>query len=118
MVINLGTNDFSTAVDPTEPEFTGAYVELLERVRTAYPDALILCTVGPLLNGADLTTARAEITAAVEQRVSAGDTRVQSFELAPQDANDGLGCDYHPSLITHEKMADVLTSKLETELGW
>ncbi|HTV26049.1 MAG TPA: SGNH/GDSL hydrolase family protein [Polyangiaceae bacterium] len=119
VVINLGTNDFSTAVDPTDEEFVSAYVELLERVRTAYPDALILCTVGPLLNGADLTTARTDITTAVQQRIDAGDDQVQTFELAPQDgATDGLGCDYHPSLVTHEKMADVLTSKLAAELGW
>jgi hypothetical protein len=118
VVINLGTNDMSTLSDPSEPEFTSAYVDLLTRVRTAYPDALILCTVGPLLNGADLTTARAYIAAAVQQRVSAGDTEVQTFELAPTNASDGYGCDYHPSLRTHEIMAEALTSTLETELGW
>jgi lysophospholipase L1-like esterase len=118
VVINLGTNDLSTMIDPSEQEFTGAYVDLLTRVRTAYPDALILCTVGPLLNGADLTTARAYIAAAVQQRLSAGDAAVQTFELAPTNASDGYGCDYHPSLRTHEIMAEALTSTLETELGW
>src|SRR5690606_26161583 len=76
VVINLGTNDLSTAVDPSEEEFVAAYVELLERVRAAYPDALILCTVGPLLSGADLAAARAYIDAAVAQRASARDGAV------------------------------------------
>lgn len=118
VVINLGTNDMSTTSDPSEQEFTRAYADLLARVRTAYPDALILCTVGPLLNGADLTTARAYIAAAVLQRVSAGDDAVQTFELAPTNASDGYGCDYHPSLRTHEIMAEALTTALRAELGW
>jgi hypothetical protein len=118
VVINLGTNDMSTASDPSEQEFTSAYVELLTRVRTAYPEALILCTVGPLLNGTDLTSARAHIDAAVQQRLSAGDDNVKTFELQPADAADGYGCDYHPSLRTHERMAEVLTTTLQTELGW
>lgn len=118
VVINLGTNDMSTTTDPSEQEFTAAYVDLLTRVRTAYPDALILCTVGPLLNGTDLTTTRAYIAAAVQQRASAGDGGVQTFELAPTNPSDGYGCDYHPSLRTHEIMAEVLTTTLQTELGW
>lgn len=118
VVVNLGTNDLSTAVDPTQTEFQAAYVALLERVRAAYPDALILGTVGPLLTGADLTTARAYIDGAVQSRVAAGDTRVKSFELAPQNPADGYGCDYHPSLRTHEIMADALTNVLRAELGW
>lgn len=118
VVVNLGTNDMSTDVDPSDQEFVTAYAELLTRVRSAYPDALILCTVGPLLNGTDLTTARAYIAAAVEQRTGAGDSNVQTFELAPTNPIDGYGCDYHPSLRTHEVMAEVLTSTLEAELGW
>jgi lysophospholipase L1-like esterase len=118
VVINLGTNDFSTMVDPTEPEFVAAYVALLERVRSAYPDALILCSVGPLLGGTDLTTARANIASAVQQRADAGDPGVKTFEFAQTDPNDGYGCDYHPSLVTHEIMAGVLTEVLAAELGW
>jgi lysophospholipase L1-like esterase len=118
VVINLGTNDFSTDSDPSEAEFVAAYVALLERVRGAYPEAMILCTVGPLLNGADLTTARDYIESAVAQRLAAGDAGLRTFELDPQDPSNGLGCDYHPSLVTHEIMADLLTATLQVELGW
>jgi hypothetical protein len=118
VVINLGTNDMSTMIDPSEQEFTSAYVELLTRVRTVYPEALILCTVGPLLNGADLASARAYISGAVQQRVSSGDDGVQTFELAPTNGSDGYGCDSHPSLRTHEIMADALTATLQAGLGW
>ena len=49
---------------------------------------------------------------------SAGDTQVGSFEIAPQDQADGLGCDWHPSLKTHQKMAAVLEAALKSALGW
>jgi lysophospholipase L1-like esterase len=118
VVINLGTNDFSTAVDPSDTDFDAAYVNLLAHLRAVYPGALLLCTVGPLLNGTDLTTARADIAAAVQTRNAAGDTQVETFELAPTDPANGYGCDYHPSLATHQVMADALTSVLRAKLGW
>lgn len=31
---------------------------------------------------------------------------------------DGYGCDWHPSAKTNAKMADLLTAKLKTLLGW
>lgn len=118
VIVNLGTNDFSTNQDPTREEFVTAYVALLERIRKQHPGALILCTVGPMLSGADLTAARTYIDSAVQQRVTAGDARVETFELAPQDAANGYGCDWHPSLRTHELMAEKLTAVLREELGW
>lgn len=118
VVINLGTNDFSTAMDPTQDQFEQALGALIEHMRAEYPDALILATVGPLLNGADLTTARLYIANVVKKRNDAGDAKVQTFELAPTNAADGYGCDWHPSLKTHQVMADALTAKLRAELGW
>jgi lysophospholipase L1-like esterase len=115
VVINLGTNDVSTPVDPTEAQFTGAYRTFLQHVRGKYPAALILCTVAPLLGGADLTEARAYIDAAV---AATGDARIKSFPMAQTDPADGWGCDFHPSVKTHQKMAATLTAQLKAELGW
>jgi lysophospholipase L1-like esterase len=118
VVINLGTNDFSTAVDPTTADFEAAYVALLEHVRSEYADATILCTIGPLLSGTDLTTVRTSIDNAVQARAAQGDTKVKTFELEPTDPANGYGCDYHPSSRTHEIMADALTAELRADLGW
>jgi len=118
VIINLGTNDFSTAQDPTPAEFEAAYVALLEQIRAVYTDALVLCTIGPMLSGDDLATARDAIAAAVRARVDAGDQNVKLFQLAPTDPANGYGCDWHPSLRTHQVMADVLTTVLRSELGW
>jgi len=84
-------------------------------VRSKYPAALILCTVAPLLSGADLTEARAYIDAAV---AATGDARIKSFPMAQTDPTDGWGCDFHPSVKTHQKMAATLTAQLKAELGW
>ena len=55
VVINLGTNDISNNKgDPGMP-FRDAYRGFVETVRAKYPDALIICMIGPLLSrhGAD-----------------------------------------------------------------
>jgi hypothetical protein len=115
VVINLGTNDFSTNTDPSEAQFTSAYRGFLLHVRERYPHARILCTIGPLLSGADLTNVRKYIANAV---ADSGDDNMTTFELEAQSAMDGLGCDYHPSLKTHQKMADQLTRTLKLEMAW
>lgn len=115
VVINLGTNDYSTADDPPQDVFVPAYVALLERVRQGYPDAFILTTVGNLLFGQDIPDARAAIAAAVAEFQARGNDRVAVWEM--NVANTAPGCDYHPSLATHQAMADALTAQLRSVLG-
>jgi lysophospholipase L1-like esterase len=116
VLINLGTNDFSTDGDPSPELFHERYTAFLEHIRAKYADALILCTVGPMLSGDDLVAARSGIAAAVQARNDAGDQQVQAWEL--NIANDAPGCDWHPSVATHQAMADALVAKLTTELDW
>ena len=116
VVINLGTNDFSTEDDPSLPDFQEAYVDLLREVRSRYPEALLLCTVGPLLYGQDLTDARAGIAAAVDAFEGEGDTNVRVWEM--DISNDAPGCDYHPSLATHRAMGEALAAELRASLAW
>lgn len=110
VVINLGTNDFSTDGDPAPELFEREYRALLERVRVAYPDAFVLCTVGPLLGGADLAAARSGIASAVAAFEAAGGSNVGVWEM--NVPNDNPGCDYHPSLATHAAMAEGLIERL------
>jgi lysophospholipase L1-like esterase len=116
VVVNLGTNDFSTEGDPSESEFVGAYVGLLERIRDVYPDARILCTVAPLLSQAESELVMGYIQQAVDVRVGAGDGDVARIDLYVD--NEGWGCDWHPSIATHEAMAALLESELKTAMGW
>jgi lysophospholipase L1-like esterase len=115
VVVNLGTNDFSTDDDPTQAEFQAAYLALLQTIRGKYPNARIVCTNGPMLSGTDLTTVRSYIQSVVE---TLADPKVQSLEIPAQDGSDGYGCDWHPSQARHEKMAELLTTALKSALGW
>jgi len=115
VVINLGTNDLSTNTDPDQATFESGYKALLVRVRHAYPNARILCTNGPMLSGTDLNNVRLYIGDAVAELA---DPNISTFEIATQDGSDGFGCDSHPSLERHKKMATVVTAALKTALGW
>jgi lysophospholipase L1-like esterase len=116
VIINLGTNDYSTDSDPSDNEFVTEYTQMLEKLRIRYPDAFILCVLAPLLSGSDLDIAMNNIKAAVAARNAAGDGNVASFDMAANNPNPG--CDYHPSLSTHEAMADELKAPLSAALGW
>ncbi len=116
LVINLGTNDFSTEPDPPDAEFVGAYRALITSARTRYPHAFILSTVGPMLAGDDLARAQAGIAEAVRQRRASGDARVAFYPM--RTSNDRPGCDWHPSTTTHRKMAEELARELARVLGW
>lgn len=116
VIVNLGTNDFSTEPDPEENHFVTAYVELLKKIRAANPKALILCTIGPMLGPDDLAKAERAIAKAVEQLKSQGDARVIVHHMKTD--NQSPGCDWHPSLATHQRMADELALPLKAGLGW
>jgi lysophospholipase L1-like esterase len=115
VVVNLGTNDFSTAVDPDQATFVAGYRALLTRIRGHYPNAHILCTNGPMLSGADLATLRGYLQSVVTEL---SDPKVSTFEIPPQDGSDGFGCDWHPSAARHQKVAAVVEAALRDALGW
>jgi lysophospholipase L1-like esterase len=117
VVIDLGTNDFAKG-DPGSA-FTTAYVAFVKQIRGHYPKAEIFVTLGPMLDGANLTQARTYLNSVVSTVKSGGDAHVSFLEFAEQNITaDGGGCDYHPSLKTHQKMASTLTAAIETKMGW
>ncbi len=114
VIVNLGTNDYSTDHDPSDARFIAEYERLLRSIRSSYPQAFILATVGPLLGGQDLVLARKNIQAVVDRLVESGDPKVASYAM--QTTNENPGCDYHPGLSTHEQMATELEAQLRPHL--
>lgn len=112
VVINLGTNDFSLNVDPGQ-NFVNAMTAFVGQVRSHYPSAPIVLAGSPMLGGTQHTTHKAYL-----DTVARGAARTSVLDLAVQDANDGFGCDFHPSEITAQKMADRLSAQLHALLGW
>ncbi len=116
VIVNLGTNDFSTEPDPSESTFVTAYVELLAEVRRQSPTAFVLTTIGPMLGGADLERAERYIRKAVDNRVKSGDSRVVYHKLRTRNIDPG--CNWHPGLKTHQQMAAELEEPVARALAW
>lgn len=123
VIINLGSNDFAPEVADSSP-FAGAYERLLNAVRTRYPAAHLFAAVGPLLRDSapprrcELSTVREILVGIVAGRRAEGDTKVYFLEHEPTRPEEGWGCDYHPSVRTHARMAQELECALRRELGW
>jgi len=118
VVINLGTNDISNNKgDPGMP-FRDAYQGLTQTIRAKYPNALIVCIIGPLLSGSDLDTIRGHITAVVSARKAAGDSNIEFFDQIQPQTSDKAACQYHPDPAENQIMADLLAAELKTRLHW
>lgn len=115
VVIDLGTNDFSTDGDPPENVFVPAYVAFLAHLRDVYPDAFIL-PVAPVLFGNEAVMVAGYLQSAVDQRHAAGDMQVAFADINVQW--NGSGCDGHPNLAAHAGMAAKLVTELQAHLGW
>ncbi|MFE8604118.1 SGNH/GDSL hydrolase family protein [Archangium violaceum] len=125
IVINLGNNDFNVTGDdklptsPPEKEFKDAYAAFVVQLREYYPNAKIICTVGPMMNdnypaGRQHWTKMREY--AREMVESLDDENVIYFAYTPI-VGDPYGEDWHPTNESHAKMAEELTPTLK-ELGF
>ena len=122
VVLNLGTNDanpirFYTELDAipaVEDRFQQRYAEFLAAVRALNgPDALIVCTLGPIDH---FLWDRLRDAAAQYQRVS-GDGRLLLFKFVPvKILTEGYGAVGHPSLKTHIRMGHELAHILRPYL--
>jgi lysophospholipase L1-like esterase len=122
VVIDVGGNDFWDS-DPTEALYVPAYRALVDDVRRAHPRAHIVCAVGPASdewppNTKTLTLWRSYLTHLVDAYHAAGDARVHVLEFGTITKDEPRGCDYHPGLATHARLARELTPKIKELTGW
>jgi lysophospholipase L1-like esterase len=120
VVINLGTNDWAHG-DPGAP-FETAYLAFIEQVRAHYPDAWLFLTIGSMLAKAELGQVSARLATIVKARSSRGDTKITAFDFGTQNlGSDGSipsGCDWHPNIAEHQRMAEILEAQIRAKLGW
>jgi lysophospholipase L1-like esterase len=115
VVVNLGTNDFSTGDDPPADVFVPAYVAFLAHLRDVYPDAYVL-VLAPSLWSDEATMVAGYLQSVVAERHAAGDDAVDVADINVPWI--GAGCDGHPSAATHEGMGARLVEELQARLGW
>jgi len=111
IVVYLGTNDFSTALNPGEPwpttdslvaAYQTAYSDFLQKLRTRYGVDTIIVAVGA-------GSFAGYVQQVVQQRTDAGDTGVRYWFLDPSGL-DFLGCQWHYSTRDHQIIADRLST--------
>lgn len=117
VVIALGGNDFRDSI-PDQQGWTAGYEAFIARVRKNYPHAVIYCASSPMLPGDKDAALRADLRQIVQDENAADDAQVKYLDFATQQASDGYGADWHPSLKTHQIMAKALLTALKSDPGW
>lgn len=112
VVVNLGTNDKRQPID--EQAWRSAYRAFIAQIRAAHPQAHLFLCIGPMGQG---IIAKAN-EAVVADCAAQGDARVHALALADQQAADGIGADWHPSVRTHQRMADAISAAIRKALAW
>lgn len=117
VVINLGTNDFSTTPHPDRGSFLNAYKELIFKVRNTHGDVPIFCVVGPMINEPCFSYVK-ELTDYYRNEVN--DEQVYFAGLPDNLLNQGedLGSDWHPSYRGQLKIASQLLGAIATVMEW
>ncbi len=117
VVINLSTNDFSSGV-PERKGWVAGYEAFVVRVRKNYPSSAIYCATSPMMGGDGGKIAASYLTQIVSDENALGDKNVRLLVFETQDWKNGFGADWHPSVKTHQIMADKLAATLKADLGW
>lgn len=113
VVINLGTNDFSTEPHPYRLEFKEAYTRMLKQLREHYGDVPILCLFCSTIT-APVYEYYAETVAAMN------DKNIRLLRL-PADLFDekvDYGSVSHPNRIGQRKLAMSIIPTVATMTGW
>lgn len=117
VVINLGTNDFSTMPYPDKDVFQSAYVKLINRVRTLYPNVTIFCISGPMI-GEPCTGYVREVVQLEQKRLKRYND-IYFVEINKSwMADNEWGCDWHPNIAGMKRMADILSAAIKLRMNW
>jgi hypothetical protein len=126
--ITLGGNDYDVpsagAPPPPLAGFQQKYADLVALVRQKHPAAHVVCAVSTSLQdaypvGYDAYTSVKTALAAVVAAANATDPKVHYFEFTRAVfPGDLTGCEYHPNVQKHRKMADEAIAFVRSKTGW
>ncbi len=113
VVINLGTNDFSTQPYPSNEAFVNGYKDLLASVRKSYGNVPVFCLSSPMSNELQrecITKALADLKDPKLFYVP-----IYNYVLNP---NGDYGASSHPSRSGQEKMSMLLIPYISSVMDW
>jgi lysophospholipase L1-like esterase len=111
VVINLGTNDYDSKPSPTFPQFAAAYNLFIKRIQMEYSvNTKFFLVCGPMLDTPCMT---------IESIVRSYPSNVyfvnlQNILVWPGD----YGCDGHPNIAGHAKMAKLTLPVIQAAMNW
>jgi len=114
VVINLGTNDFSTQPHPDKAVFQDAYIRLIGRIQGLYAGAKVFCVCGPMIGEPCLGYIREAVTQLRNGGEAVYFIEVKSSIMTSAD----WGCDWHPNVKGQRKIAGVITPVIRDAMGW
>lgn len=111
VILHLGTNDNSWVrnLEDRRLSFVNLYEQMLEAIHRRSPKAKIVCCLGAM--GQELCDSVEQALANFTKTFTSVKTKFVKFPLQDED-NDGVGTDWHPSAVTHEKMSELLKQAL------
>lgn len=124
IVVNLCTNDFAQD-NPDEESWVNAYHVFLDELRNDAPKSVIYCAIGPMIHDfwppgkQARSTASRYIERVVKERNTRGDQKIRFIDFGVRnEATDGIGADWHPTVKSHQGMAEALISVIQSDLSW
>ncbi|HEX3985478.1 MAG TPA: GDSL-type esterase/lipase family protein [Acidobacteriaceae bacterium] len=117
LVIALGTNDFSTPLNPGErwktraalhADFEATYLRFLQELRTRNPHADMIVWATEMANG----EIEAEARKVVDRMKKRGDTHIT---FVPIDGLSFTACDSHPSLADEKTISGKIEGAIDSD---
>ena len=114
VMINLGTNDFSPVAIPTDEQYVGADLKMIETIRSRYAGVKILC-ITPHSAGRYLKAA----IGLLRERVSGMKDVYMALPLDGIVTEErDMGADWHPNYQGQKKIAMSLIPQISAIMGW
>lgn len=117
VVINLGTNDFSTKPFPEKEVFKAGYANLINEVMKQYGDLPVFCIVGPMMDEPCYSYVKemVEDFRFARQKKNVYFVGIPSYLMDPEK---DLGSDTHPNYTGQRKMAAHVLPVISSILKW
>ncbi len=119
VVINLGTNDFSTHPYPDSAVFVNAYGRLIDHVRSLYPGVTLFCCCGPMIGEPCFEYVKEVVNLQQEKEGRNKDVFFVNMDSSRINITlKDLGLNEHPNIEGAWKMARVLVREMNLRMLW
>lgn len=118
VVVNLGTNDYSTSPHPYKALFVDGYLKLIAEVRAAYGKQVqIFCIVGPLIDEPCYSYVKEIVEI---QRIANSDPHIHFIGIPKSvlSLEKDYGAAGHPGGDGQKKMAQIVAPVISTVMDW